>query len=71
VLSRVFKDKYSILNRQRLQIEGDSIPTGKRLILNEILLNRTSDSKHVPEFEFALGQNDNFYFPSSIVGIML
>lgn len=63
VLNRLFKDRFSLLNRQRLLIEGD--PIGKRVVLNEVLLNRSTTS--VPEFEFSLNDDDKLFFPSAIV----
>lgn len=63
VLSRLFKDKFTILNRQRLQIEGG--PIEKRIALNEVLLNRSTVA--VPEFEFSMNDDDYYFFPSAIV----
>lgn len=62
VLNRLFKDRFSLLNRQRLKIEG---PIGKRTVLNEILLNRST--VNVPEFQFSMNDDDKFFFPSAIV----
>lgn len=53
------------MNRQRFKVTGDAIPNGKQLILNEILLNRSTIP--VPEFEFTMNDDDKFYFPSVIV----
>lgn len=53
------------MNRQRFQVSGNTIPNGKQLILNEVLLNRSTDN--VPEFEFSMNDDDKFYFPSVIV----
>lgn len=48
-------------------MSGNAIPNGKLLILNEILLNRSTIN--VPEFEFSMNDDDKFYFPSVIVNL--
>ena len=51
-----------MFNRQRLKIEG---PIGKRIALNEILLNRST--LNVPEFHLSMNDDDKLFFPSAIV----
>jgi len=69
VLKRLFRDKFTLMNRQRFQVSGDSIPNGKRMILNEVLLNRST--VNVPEFELSMNDDDKFFFPSAIVSFLM
>ena len=69
ILRRLFKDKFALMNRQRFLVSGDAIPNGRRTILNEVLLNRSTTS--VPEFEFSMNDDDKFFFPSAIVSCYL